>query len=64
MPDPLLRRIHAAAAGALRDPQVTAKLADIGFEVVANSPEEFATFQQGEIARWTRVVKAGNITPD
>lgn len=64
LPDPLLRRIHAAVAGALRDPGVTARLADIGFEVVANSPEEFAAFQQAEIARWTRVVKAGNITPD
>jgi tripartite-type tricarboxylate transporter receptor subunit TctC len=64
LPEPLLRRIHAGVTGALRDPQVTAKLADIGFEVVASSPEEFAAFQGAEIARWTRVVKAGNITPD
>ena len=56
--------IVAAVAGALRDPQVTAKMAEIGFEVVANSPEEFAAFQGQEIARWKHVVQAGNITPD
>ncbi|MCB4820773.1 Bug family tripartite tricarboxylate transporter substrate binding protein [Roseicella aerolata] len=64
LPEPLLRRIHAAVSGALRDPQVSTRLAEIGFEVVANSPEEFAAFQQREIARWSRVVKDGNITPD
>ncbi|MBK1659535.1 Bug family tripartite tricarboxylate transporter substrate binding protein [Paracraurococcus ruber] len=64
LPDPLLRRIHAGVAGALRDPSVGARMAEIGFEVVANTPEEFAAFQLGEIARWSRVVKDGNITPD
>ena len=40
------------------------RLTDLGFDIVANSPAEFAAFQQREIARWTQVVKAGNITAD
>jgi tripartite-type tricarboxylate transporter receptor subunit TctC len=64
MPAPLLARVHGAVVGALRGPQVAPKLADLGFEVVGNSPAEFAAFQEGEIERWRRVVRAGNITPD
>ncbi|MFZ4405976.1 MAG: Bug family tripartite tricarboxylate transporter substrate binding protein [Paracraurococcus sp.] len=60
----LLRTIHAAVTEALRSPQVAPRLTDLGFDIVANTPEEFAAFQQREIARWTQVVKAGNITPD
>jgi hypothetical protein len=36
---------------------------EIGFEVVGSTPAQFAEFQQGEIARWRRVVELGNITP-
>ena len=64
MPAALLRTVHAAVTDALRSPQVAPRLTDLGFDIVANSPEEFAAFQQKEIARWTQVVKAGNITAD
>lgn len=59
----LLARIHAAAAAALRSAEVTKRMDEIGFEVVASRPEQFAAFQREEIARWKRVVQAGNITP-
>jgi hypothetical protein len=36
----------------------------IGFDVVASSPEEFAAFMKGEVERWTRVVAKGNIKPE
>ncbi len=61
---PLLQRIHAAAAAALRQSETAARFAEQGFEVVASSPEEFASFQEGEIARWRRVIQAGGITAD
>ena len=60
----LQERVHAAVTEALRSPQVAPRLTDLGFDIVANTPEEFAAFQQREIARWTQVVKAGNIAPD
>lgn len=64
LPAPLLRRIHEVAVAALRSPQVAPRLTEAGFEVVAGTPEEFAAFQEGEIKRWRRVVRAGNIAPD
>ena len=63
LPEALATRIHAQAAAALRSPEVTRRMDEIGFEVVASTPAEFVAFQAAEIARWKRVVEAGNITP-
>ncbi|WP_426955305.1 Bug family tripartite tricarboxylate transporter substrate binding protein [Muricoccus radiodurans] len=63
MAAPLVSRIHAAMAAALRTPEVTRRMAEIGFEVVASTPADFAAFQRGEIERWRRVVREGNIAP-
>ena len=64
MPAPLVARVHAEATKALRSPAVAARLDDLGFEVVASQPADFAAFQAQEIARWRRVVAAGNIRPE
>ncbi|HYI82331.1 MAG TPA: tripartite tricarboxylate transporter substrate binding protein [Acetobacteraceae bacterium] len=64
IPAPLLERIHKEAVTALRSPETAKRLDEIGFEVVGSTPQEFAAFQEGEIARWRRVIEAGGITPD
>jgi tripartite-type tricarboxylate transporter receptor subunit TctC len=61
---PLLQKIHSEAVKALRHGETQARFAEIGFEVVGSTPEEFAAFQAGEIARWRRVIEAGGITAD
>jgi tripartite-type tricarboxylate transporter receptor subunit TctC len=61
---PLLKRIHEVTVAALRSPETVKRLAEIGFEVVASTPEEFAAFQRQEIERWREVIRKGNITPD
>ena len=58
------QKIHGALVAALNDPQVKAKFTDIGLEVVANTPEEFAQFQRAEYDRWKEVITAGKITAD
>jgi tripartite-type tricarboxylate transporter receptor subunit TctC len=58
------QKIHGALVAALNDPQVKAKFSDIGLEVVANTPEEFAQFQRKEYDRWKEVITAGKITAD
>ncbi len=57
-------KLQSAIAAALNDPQVKPKLVDLGFEIVANTPEQFAKFQANEFARWKRVIEAGNIKAD
>jgi len=46
---------------ALRSPDVSARMTQIGFDVVAGSSEEFGKFMQQEVDRWTRVVQKGGI---
>jgi tripartite-type tricarboxylate transporter receptor subunit TctC len=61
MPGPLAQRVHAAAVEALRHPEARQRLEQIGFTVVAGSPEEYATFQREEVERWRGVVRAAGI---
>ena len=49
---------------ALNDASVKPKLLDLGFEVVANTPEQFTAFQAAEFARWKKVIDTGKITGD
>ena len=64
LPADLKSRLHAALVAALNDEAVKPKLVGQGFEIVANTPEQFARFQAAEFARWKRVIEAGNITAD
>ena len=63
-PRELVARLNQAAVKALRSPDVAERMAQIGFDVVAGTPEEFGKFMQEEVGRWTKVVQRGGITPD
>ena len=63
-PREVVARLNEAMVKALRAPDVSARMNQIGFDVVASSPEEFAAFMKGEVERWTRVVAKGNIKPE
>jgi len=64
LPADIKSKLHAALVAALNEPQVKAKLVEVGFEVVANTPEQFAAFQASEFARWKKVIEVGKITAD
>ncbi|MGG5820774.1 Bug family tripartite tricarboxylate transporter substrate binding protein [Falsiroseomonas sp. HW251] len=57
----LVQQVWEAATAALKSQAVAPRLTELGFDVVANTPAEFAAFQEAEIARWRRVVQAGDI---
>ncbi len=57
-------KLHEALLAGLNDPQVKAKLVELGFEIVGNTPEQFTAFQGSEFARWKKVIEAGKITAD
>jgi tripartite-type tricarboxylate transporter receptor subunit TctC len=54
-------KLEPAVIAAIRHPDVAEKLNDMGFEVVGNTPAEFATFLDAELARWKQVVESGGI---
>jgi tripartite-type tricarboxylate transporter receptor subunit TctC len=64
LPADIKGKLHGALVAALNDPQVKNKLVELGFEIVANTPEEFTAFQASEFARWKKVIEVGKITAD
>ncbi len=54
----------AAPGGARPAPAGRQPFVTVGFEVVANTPEQFAAFQQREYDRWKQLIQARNITAD
>jgi tripartite-type tricarboxylate transporter receptor subunit TctC len=63
-PPAVVARLNDAMVKALRSRDVSERMQQIGFDVVASSPQEFGDFMKAEVERWTRVVGKGNIKPD
>ncbi|HYD63725.1 MAG TPA: tripartite tricarboxylate transporter substrate binding protein [Noviherbaspirillum sp.] len=64
LPADVKNKLYGAITGALNDPDTKRRLVSQGFEVVANTPEEFAKFQAQELARWKQVIEVGKIQLD
>jgi len=64
LPADIKGKLHGALVAALNEPQVKAKLLELGFEIVANTPEQFSAYQASEFARWKKVIELGKITAD
>ena len=64
LPADVKKTLSTAIVAAMNDPQVKPKLLDLGFEVVASTPEQFAAMQAAEFARWKTVIETGKITAD
>lgn len=62
LPKDVKAALHGALVAALNDPPTKQKMTELGFEVVASSPEEFEKFLAQELARWKAVISAGNIS--
>jgi tripartite-type tricarboxylate transporter receptor subunit TctC len=60
-PRELINRIQRDAASVLLAPEAKARLAGIGFDAVAGSPEAFAELIAAESARWGNLIKAAGI---
>ena len=63
-PKEIIARIHAEAMNALRQPDMTQKVRDQGFEVVASPPESAQAFIAAEVERWGKLVREANIKAD
>ena len=57
-------RLHQAFAGALQQPEVKARFAQLMAEPVGNTPEQFGTFMKQELAKYEGVVKASGAKVD
>ncbi|MNY37360.1 Tripartite tricarboxylate transporter family receptor [compost metagenome] len=62
LPADVKSRLHGALVSALKEPGMQKKLGEQGFEVVANTPEQFVQFENEELKRWKTVIEQGKIT--
>jgi tripartite-type tricarboxylate transporter receptor subunit TctC len=62
LPADVKTKLHSALVDALNEPDVKSRLQDLGFEIVANSPEEFTRFQATEFERWKNLIEARKIS--
>jgi len=60
-PPAAIQRLQQEVAAALRQPDVAARAASLGLDPVGSTADEFAAFQQAEIAKWGGVIRAANI---
>jgi tripartite-type tricarboxylate transporter receptor subunit TctC len=63
-PRDVVTKLNDAAVKALRSPEVRERMTQIGFDVVASTPEQFGKFMEEEVSRWTAVVNRGGIKPE
>ena len=56
-PKPIVDNLQVQVKKNLQTPDVARRLAEIGLDVVASTPEELAAYQRNEITKWAKVVK-------
>ena len=60
----VVQKLSSSLQQALAMPAVREKLQELGFDVVASSPEAYAKLIRDEIERWSKVVREGGIKVD
>ena len=57
-PAAIVARLSSASQEGLRQPESVRRLADLGFDTVASTPEELRALMRAETARWAKVILA------
>ena len=63
-PEPAIARLQESAARALAAPDTRERLLGLGATPFGGSSAEFAAYLRAEVAKWTKVIKAGGISLD
>jgi tripartite-type tricarboxylate transporter receptor subunit TctC len=62
-PPAIVAKLNEGLNEVMTDPAVNQRLASLNVAVRRNSPEEFRQFFEGEVTKWARVIREGNIQP-
>jgi tripartite-type tricarboxylate transporter receptor subunit TctC len=60
-PRPIVDKLHSEVVRIVKLPDAKERLANVGFEIVGSSPEEFSKLIRDEIPKWTKIVREGAI---
>jgi tripartite-type tricarboxylate transporter receptor subunit TctC len=64
LPPAVLAKLNDTLVRALRNPALQAKMADMGFDIVGGSAEDYSRKIRNEIELWTRIVRENQIKVD
>ncbi|NKC32439.1 tripartite tricarboxylate transporter substrate binding protein [Falsiroseomonas selenitidurans] len=64
IPQPILDRMQRAVKQVLAEPNVQARMAEQGADIVGSTPAETAAFVRSEIEKWGAVIRDNNIRAD
>jgi tripartite-type tricarboxylate transporter receptor subunit TctC len=64
LPADIKAKMRDGVVAALNDSELKQQFTSLGFEIVGNTPEQFASFQQKEFARWKQLIETRKITAD
>ena len=60
-PPDRVTKLHADVVAQLKDAELQKKIADLGADVVGNTPQEFGAAMRTESAQWAEIIKSANI---
>ena len=60
----IISKLNATTVKALLSPEVKQAMANVGADVVGNTPEQFTAFIAAERTKYAKIVKDGNIRMD
>jgi tripartite-type tricarboxylate transporter receptor subunit TctC len=60
-PKDIIALLHRAIVQILAQPEMQARLATLGYDVVASTPDQFMARIKLEIAMWAKVIRAANL---
>ena len=63
-PKPIVQKLNTSIVGVLKMPDVQERLAGLGMDTVAGTPDELGRFQKDEVVKWSKIVKEANIKPE
>jgi len=63
-PKPVIDLLHREIVKVMALPEIRERMAELGFEAVANTPDEFSARIKVEIPKWAKVIRDANIKAD
>jgi tripartite-type tricarboxylate transporter receptor subunit TctC len=63
-PRDIIDKVNAATRKILERPAILERLAQIGADSIADTPEKFGAYIQEDFAKWTRIVREANVKVD
>jgi len=63
-PPEVVARLNAETRKIIDNPEIKARIADLGFEAFSSTPEELGEFVKVQLAKWTKMIRDAGIEPE